>query len=100
MTKDGIVYLTIADKNYDKKLAHIFLIELSELFLDEIRNTYGTSPNIDYLSKVETIENQYAFLKFGKSKLIELGFNRQIISEKTINRKKKEFRDMNAQENI
>ena len=48
--------------------------------MDEIKNTYGTSPNIDYLSKVETIENQYAFLKF----------------EKIINRKKKEYRDMNA----
>jgi len=50
----------------------------------ELKNTYGSSQNIDYLSKVETVENQYAFLKF----------------EKTINRTKKTFRDANAQENI
>ena len=57
MTQDGIVYLTLADKNYTSKLAFIFLNEVSECFMEEIKNTYGTSPNIDYLSKVETVEN-------------------------------------------
>ena len=57
MTKDGIVYLVIADKQYTAKLAFIFLNEIASLFMEEIRNTYGSAPNIDYLSKVETIEN-------------------------------------------
>jgi len=30
-----------------------------------LRNTYGTS-GVDYSSKIETIENSYSFLKFGK----------------------------------
>ena len=49
-----------------------------------MRNTYGSSSNIDYLSKIETIENQYAFLKF----------------ERVILKKKKEFKDMNKAENL
>ena len=57
MTKNGIVYLTMADKQYTSKLAFIFLNEVSECFMEEIKNTYGTATNVDYLSKVETIEN-------------------------------------------
>ena len=29
-------------------------------------NTYGTTGNIDYGSKIETIESAYSFMKFGK----------------------------------
>ena len=93
MAQTGIVYMTIADKNYNPKLAFIFLNEVANLFMDEIKNTYGTSSNIDYLSKLETIENQYAFLKFGKQMIRS---NRVLDIEKTINRKKKEFRDVNS----
>lgn len=39
---------------------------------------------MDYLSKIETIDSQYAFLKF----------------EKAINKKKRDFKDVNAAENI
>ena len=66
LTKDGIVYLTIAENGYNPKLAFIFLNEVATLFMEEIKNTYGTSPGVGCMSKVETIENQYAFLKFGK----------------------------------
>ena len=44
----------------------VFLQELAFAFQDELKNSYGSASNIDYLSKVETIEHQYAFLKFGK----------------------------------
>ena len=57
---------------------------MAHAFVDELRNTYGSANNIDYLSKVENIENQYAFLKF----------------ERIILKKKKEFKDVNAQENL
>ena len=60
------MYLTIADNAYNPKLAFIFLNEVAQLFMEEIKNTYGTSPGVDYMSKLETVENQYAFLKFGK----------------------------------
>ena len=52
--------------------------------MEELKNTYGTSGGVDYQSKIETIDNSYAFLKF----------------EKVINRKRKEFRDSNTKENI
>ena len=44
----------------------VFLQEVAFAFHDELRNTYGSANNIDYLSKIETIESQYAFIKFGK----------------------------------
>ena len=52
--------------------------------MEELKHTYGTSGGVDYQSKIETIDNSYAFLKF----------------EKVINRKRKEFRDSNTKENI
>ena len=62
----------------------MFLKDIADSFQDEIRNSYGTSAGIDYLSKIETIENSYSFLKF----------------EKTITKKRKEYRDSSAKENI
>ena len=59
--------MTIAERQYNQKLVFVFLQEVAHAFHDELRNTYGSANNIDYLSKIETIENQYAFLKFGKS---------------------------------
>ena len=35
MTKNGIVYLVIADDKYKQKLAFIFLNEVSNLFMEE-----------------------------------------------------------------
>jgi len=82
--QSGIVYLTLAERNYPQKLAFLFLKDISDSFQDELRNSYGTSGGIDYLSKIETIENSYSFLKF----------------EKTVTKKRKEFRDSSAKENI
>lgn len=59
--------MTVAERQYTQKLVFVFLQEIAHAFQDELRNTYGSANNIDYLSKIETIENQYAFLKFGKS---------------------------------
>ena len=33
--------------------------------MEELKNTYGSSSGLDYQSKIETIDNSYAFLKFG-----------------------------------
>ena len=74
----------MAERNYPQKLAFLFLKDISDSFQDELRNSYGTSGGIDYLSKIETIENSYSFLKF----------------EKTVTKKRKEFRDSSAKENI
>jgi hypothetical protein len=58
--------MTIAERQYNQKLVFVFLQEISLAFLDELKNTYGSANNIDYLSKIECIEKQYSFLKFGK----------------------------------
>lgn len=52
---EGIVcYLTLADKNYPKKLAFQYLEELHNEFV----RLYGT--------QIETVARPYAFIKFGK----------------------------------
>lgn len=76
--------MVLADSSYPQKLAHLYLQEVADLFQEELKASFGTQAGIDYESKIETIENQYAFLKFGNSLLT---------SEKTINRKRKEYRD-------
>ena len=68
MVQEGIVYLTIAENKYPQKLAFLYLKDISECFADELKNTYGSSSGVDYLSKIETIENSYSFLKFGINK--------------------------------
>lgn len=52
---DNVVFLTIADKSYPRKLAFSYLDELSK----EFATTYGP--------KVETVRKPYAFVGFGKS---------------------------------
>lgn len=84
LVQSGIVYLVLADRGYPQKLAFVYLNEISQAFQSELQNTYGTAGGVDYLSRIETIDNQYAFLKF----------------EKVINKKRKDFRDTNAKENI
>ena len=43
----------------------MYLNEISDCFNEELKNTYGSSSGVDYQSKIETIDNSYAFLKFG-----------------------------------
>lgn len=52
---DNVVYLTIADKSYPRKLAFSYLDELSK----EFSTSYG--------AKVETVRKPYAFVGFGWS---------------------------------
>jgi vesicle transport protein SEC22 len=51
---DNVVFLTIADKSYPRKLAFSYLDELSK----EFATTYGP--------KVETVRKPYAFVGFGE----------------------------------
>ena len=52
---DNVVYLTIAEKSYPRKLAFSYLDELSK----EFSTSYGP--------KVETVRKPYAFVGFGQS---------------------------------
>lgn len=53
LISDNVVFLTIADKSYPRKLAFSYLDELSK----EFSTTYGP--------KVETVRKPYAFIGFG-----------------------------------
>ena len=57
---------------------------MTQSFHQELQNTYGTAGGVDYLSHIECIESSYKFLKF----------------ERVLNKKRKEFRDASAKENI
>ena len=58
---DNVVYLTIADKSYPRKLAFSYLDELSK----EFATSYGP--------KVETVRKPYAFVGFGALTLLHCG---------------------------
>ena len=51
----NVIFLTIAEKNYPRKLAFSFLDELSK----EFHSSYGP--------KVDTVRKPYAFVGFGES---------------------------------
>jgi len=55
LISDNVVFLTIADKSYPRKLAFSFLDELSK----EFASTYGP--------RVESVRKPYAFVGFGVS---------------------------------
>jgi hypothetical protein len=55
---DNVVFLTIADKSYPRKLAFSYLDELSK----EFAMSYG--------GKVETVRKPYAFVGFGTLSLL------------------------------
>lgn len=65
MVRNGVAFLTLAERKYPQKLAFLYLQDIADSFMDELKNTYGTTGGIDYQSKIEIIDNQYAFLKFG-----------------------------------
>lgn len=69
MIREGIAFLALAERRYPQKLAFLYLNDVSESFVEELKNTYGSSSGMDYQSKIETIDNSYAFLKFGKAQL-------------------------------
>ena len=55
LISDGVIYLTIAEKSYPRKLAFLYLDELAR----EFSQSYG--------SKVDTARKPYAFVGFGES---------------------------------
>ncbi|RYH08361.1 hypothetical protein EON65_40985 [archaeon] len=62
MIDNGICYLTLTEKSYPKRLAFLFLEEISRDFEGDLRAEHGEN----WLRVVETVGRQYAFIKFGK----------------------------------
>mmetsp|Transcript_18319 Transcript_18319/g.19087 ORF Transcript_18319/g.19087 Transcript_18319/m.19087 type:complete len:228 (+) Transcript_18319:30-713(+) len=62
LISDGICYLTLTDKTYPKRLAFLFLEEISRDFVADLQEEHGE----DWLRTVETVGRQYAFIKFDR----------------------------------
>lgn len=80
MIDQGICYLTLTEKSYPKRLAFLFLEEISKDFEADLRDEYGD----DWLRTVETVGRQYAFIKF----------------DRVIQRKRKDYIDPNSSANM
>lgn len=59
--------MCLSDSKYPQKLAFMFLQEVQEAFVADLQNQFGSGSGVDHQSRIETIDNQYAFIKFGKS---------------------------------
>ena len=57
----GICYLTLTDKSYNKRLAFLFLEEISRDFVTYLKLEHGD----EWQKTVDTVGRQYAFIKFG-----------------------------------
>lgn len=62
MIEDGICYLTLTDKTYPKRLAFLFLEDISREFVEDLKAEHGDK----WLNIVETVGRQYAFIKFDR----------------------------------
>ncbi len=48
MIRNGVAFLTLAENKYPQKLAFLYLQDIADSFMDELKNTYGTTGGIDY----------------------------------------------------
>jgi vesicle transport protein SEC22 len=80
MIENGICYLMLADKNYPKRLAFLFLEEINREFVQSLRVEHGD----DWLRELETVGRAYAFIKF----------------DQVIQRKRREYSDPNSSGNM
>ena len=72
----GICYLTLTEKTYPKRLAFLFLEEISRDFESDLKAEHGD----EWLRTVETVGRQYAFIKF----------------DRVIQRKRRDYADPNS----
>ena len=80
MIEHGICYLTLTDKSYPKRLAFLFLEEISKEFESELKAEHGD----EWLRTVETVGRQYAFIKF----------------DRIIQKKRRDYSDPNSSANM
>jgi len=80
MIEAGICYLTLTDKGYPKRLAFMYLEEIHEAFMDELKHDHGD----EWRNKVDTVSRPYAFIKF----------------DKVIQRKRKEYTDPSSRSSM
>ncbi|KRX09532.1 Longin-like domain [Pseudocohnilembus persalinus] len=83
LTSEGILYMVLTDKKYPVKLSSMYLDEIQNLFQEEMKKKFGTS-GVDFYSKIQTIEEAYAFISF----------------DRQIKKKNKEYQDIGSNSNI
>lgn len=79
---ENIVLLVVTDKNYPQKLAFCLLQDLKDSFIEEMKKVFGI--NVDYYSKIETIDKEYYFYKF----------------EKMLRKKKEQYENKDSNDNL
>lgn len=60
--EDGVVFLSMADASYPRKLVFSFLAEVYRQFVDELKHEFGDSWRV----QVDTTARPYAFLRFDR----------------------------------
>ena len=78
--EDGVCYMTLCERNYDKRLSFGFLEDIKREFVAELTRDIG--PN--YRDKIDTVDHPYAFIKF----------------DKVIQRKRREYQNPNSSKNM
>ena len=77
---DGVCYMTLCERGYDKRLSFGFLEDIKRAFVEELRADHGP----DYRSTVDTVSHPYAFIKF----------------DKIIQRKRRDYQNPNSSKNM
>eukprot|EP00606_Chrysophyceae_sp_TOSAG23-5_P001440 GSChrysophyteH2.ASY1.ANO1.975.1 assembled CDS len=78
--ENGICYMALTDKSYPKRLAFLFLEEISKEFEADLKLDHGD----DWQRQVETVGRQYAFIKF----------------DRTIQKRRREYSDPASSANV
>jgi len=79
LIKDLICYLTLTEQSYPKRLAFVYLEEISDAFLEELTRDYGDA----WRTTIETVARPYAFIKF----------------DSVLQKKQREFADPSSRQN-
>ena len=79
LIKDMICYLTLTESSYPKRLAFVYLEEISDGFLEELTRDHGN----DWRRTIDTASRPYQFIKF----------------DQYIQRKQREFVDPSSRQN-
>lgn len=63
LVEDGMVFLSLAERAYPRKLAFAYLADVHRAFADELFHEHGPA----WRAHIDTASKPYAFLKFGAS---------------------------------
>ncbi|GMH66749.1 hypothetical protein TrRE_jg3232 [Triparma retinervis] len=63
LISDNIIYLTLSERSYPKRLAFLYLDEICRGFIDELTQDYGAN---QWQEKISTAARPYQFIKFDK----------------------------------